>query len=237
MTNILTLKYLQNIKDPNYIALKSHILFHSNKIEGSTFELSELLYFLNCNTVTKPHEYEDIVETQNSNELFDFTIRTLGEPLSHRYVREMNQILKAGTRLGINGLTGKYKTMPNSAGGVEVAQPYQVHALMEELLSREITTFEHIVKFHHDFEKIHPFIDGNGRVGRMLIIKQCIENNIVIPLVNSECRFEYYESLQIADTGDFSMLNKLFKQFQVDMRELYYYDTIEVMDYSLDSKV
>lgn len=233
MIDIKTLKFLQEIKDSNYLELKSNLLFHSNKIEGSTFDFIELTRLLNHNTVSGEHDYEDVIETKNSNELFDFTIKTLGEPVTHQYVREMNQLLKRGTRQGLNGLTGVYKTIPNAVGRVEVAQPYEVPGLMDELLSRKISTFEDIVKFHHDFEKIHPFVDGNGRVGRMLMMKQCVENDIVIPLLNSTNDLDYYEALQVADSGDFSKLNQLFEQFQVDMKELKCYQTIDGFDYSV----
>lgn len=233
MIDVRTLKFLQEIKDSNYLELKSNLLFHSNKIEGSTFNFVELTKLLNHNTVSGEHSFEDVIETKNSNELFDFTIKTLGEPVTHQYVREMNQMLKRGTRQGLHGLTGVYKTIPNAVGNVDVAQPYEVQGLMDELLSRDVTTIEEIVKFHHDFEKIHPFIDGNGRVGRMLMMKQCIENDIVIPLLNSSNDLEYYDALQIADKGDFSKLNNLFEGFQNDMKELKCYQTIDQFDYSV----
>lgn len=233
MIDINTLRFLQEINDSNYIELKSNLLFHSNKIEGSTFDFVELTKLLNYNTVSGEHSFEDVIETKNSNELFDFTIKTLGEPITHQFVREMNQMLKRGTKQGMHGLTGVYKTIPNAVGNVEVAQPYEVQALMDELLSRDIYTFEDIVKYHHDFEKIHPFIDGNGRIGRMLMMKQCIENNVVIPLLNSTNNLEYYEALQIADKGDFSKLNMLFSEFQNDMKKLKCYQTIDQFDYSI----
>lgn len=232
MINIKTLKFLEEINDSNYVVLKSNILFHSNKIEGSRFDFMELTRLLNYNIVSGEHSFEDVIETKNSNTVFDFTIQTLGEPITHQYVRELNQLLKAGTKQGILGLTGVYKTVPNAVGGVKVAQPYEVQGLMEELLSRDVSSFEEIIKFHHDFEKIHPFIDGNGRVGRMLMIKQCIENNIVIPLLNSDKNIEYYEALQTADTGNFDKLNSLFEEFQNDMKELNCFQTIDQFDYS-----
>lgn len=220
------IKNLEKQNNKDYINLKANILFHSNRIEGSTFNLNEVMILLTDNIVEGVHHIEDVIETKNSGDLFDFTMETLGEPITHHFVCEMNQVLKYNTKLGLRGLTGKYKSIPNSVGGVEVAQPYQVQELMEDLLNHKVSTFHDIVKFHHDFEKIHPFIDGNGRVGRMLIIKQCIENNIVIPLINSDNRFNYYEALQTADSGDFSILNKLFEQFQIDMQNLDCYNQI-----------
>jgi Fic family protein len=188
------------IKNGLYDYTAVNFTFYTNKIEGSTLTLSDTQSLYEHDMVhTGGHKMDDLIEGRNHFQLFDFMLDTIEEPFSERLIKEYHRLLKKGTsddeRYGI----GKYKSIPNIVGNQEVAQPHEVPDRMNELMGdfnnkNEITLLD-ILDFHYNFETIHPFQDGNGRVGRMIMFRQCLCHNIAPFIISSERREEYINGL------------------------------------------
>ena len=194
---LLTMKKL-NLDQ--YKILKLEILYHTNKIEGSTFSMEQLTSLIDKGKVVGEHSLDDVIETSNSSRLFDFIVDTVEEPITLKYMRECHQILKSNTSHSIIGECGKFKSIHNTILGanIEVSEPYEVEEKLSELIEEygnKKLTQNDIVDFHIKFEKIHPFLDGNGRVGRMLMFKQSIINNQEIVIVDESYKERYCKSL------------------------------------------
>lgn len=220
--SINTMQKLSKIKNSVYDDIKIEYLYHSNKLEGSTFSIQQLNILLEQNMVTGEHSVNDVQETINSLELFDFVIDTLNEKLTPRLLREYHSILKKNTSDENYGFVGAYKKIPNKLRGVniELAQPYEVEELIERLLEKEIKELDDIADFHQQFEKIHPFQDGNGRIGRFIMLKQCIENSIDLIAIDDEYNKEYRESLYKAQTtNEINSLVEVLKKCQLRLEE------------------
>ncbi|MCI8700094.1 MAG: Fic family protein [Clostridia bacterium] len=230
--SINVMQKLSKIKNSVYEDIKIEYLYHSNKLEGSTFNIEQLNILLEENMVVGEHSINDVQETINSLELFDFVIETLNEKLTDRLLREYHSILKKNTSDENYGLVGVYKKIPNKLRSVdiELAQPYEVAELIEELLDKKIETLEDIADFHQKFEHIHPFQDGNGRIGRLIILRQCLENNIDLIAIDDEYNKEYREALYNAQTsGSLEQLVQVFEKCQkrLDEKLQSYTSTIE----------
>lgn len=189
-------------KYPNsiYDELKKEFLYHSNKIEGSTFTRENLDKYLRSQIVEGSHKIDDVFETINSLNLFDFVVDTLGEKLSKNLILEFHSILKKNSLDQERGFVGCWKKIPNMISGspVVLAKPWEVDMKMDELLNwweESEKDFTAIVRFHSEFEKIHPFQDGNGRVGRFIMLKQCIESNIDLVAIDEKYNSEYKKAL------------------------------------------
>jgi Fic family protein len=144
---------------------------------------------------------DDIIETSNHFRAIDYVIAHAKEELTEGFIKELHRILKTATsdsRLSWFNV-GDYKAKPNTVGGAPTVLPGQVCVEMQKLLSWyaaiEAATFENIVEFHYRFEKIHPFQDGNGRVGRLIAFKECLRNNIVPFIIDEELKMFYYRGL------------------------------------------
>ena len=164
----------------------------------------------------------DVQETINSLELFDFVIDTLNEKLTDRLLREYHSILKKNTSDETYGFVGTYKKIPNKLRNVniELAQPYEVEELIKVLLEKKITNIYDIANFHQEFEHIHPFQDGNGRIGRFIILRQCIENGVDLIAIDDEYNKEYRDALYKAQTtGDLDELVDVFEKCQKRLDE------------------
>ena len=181
--------YLKNTPNSAYESIKTEFLYHSNKLEGSTFTKENLEKYLQQNIIEGSHRIDDVYETINSVKLFDFVVETLNEPLSKRLILEFHRMLKDKTLDHERGFAGCWKKIPNMISGVDLklAQPWEVDIKIEELLLKwELSSksLQDIVEFHARFENIHPFQDGNGRIGRFLMFKQCIENKVNLVLID-----------------------------------------------------
>lgn len=216
------IQQLKSIKNSGYENIKVEFLFHSNKLEGSTFTKENLEMYLNNQMIEGSHEVDDVYETINSTELFDFVVDTLNEPLTEKLLFEFHQMLKRNTTDQKRGFAGRWKKIPNTILGVGeklvVAQPYEVPERINHLLEDWINSdkdFTSIIKFHVEFEKIHPYQDGNGRVGRFLILKQCIESNIDLISIDEKYSREYKIALYKAQTeNDYTDLTTIFQSCQ-----------------------
>lgn len=220
--SINTMQKLSKIKNAVYDDIKIEYLYHSNKLEGSTFNIEQLNVLLEENMVVGEHSINDVQETINSLELFDFVIGTLDEKLTDRLLREYHSILKKNTSDENYGFVGVYKKLPNKLRNVDIklAEPYEVEELIKKLLDKKIETVEDIADFHQKFEHIHPFQDGNGRIGRFIILRQCLENNVDLIAIDDEYNKEYREALYKAQTtGKLEQLVQVFEKCQKRLNE------------------
>ena len=201
------LKEQKDIKLSGGIYHKTQIelTYNSNHIEGSTLTHEQTRFIFETNTIgveNGPVNVDDVVETANRFKCVDYIIDNAMKPLTESMIKELHFILKNGTsdsrKEWFN--VGKYKKMPNVVGGEETCPPERVKSEMKQLLttynSLEHKTFENIVEFHKHFEKIHPFQDGNGRVGRLIMFKECLANNIVPFIIDEKHKIYYYRGLK-----------------------------------------
>ena len=219
---INVMQKLSKIKNSLYDDIKIEYLYHSNKLEGSTFNIEQLNILLEENMVVGEHSINDVQETINSLKLFDFVVETLNEKLTDRLLREYHSILKKNTSDENYGFVGVYKKLPNKLRNVDIklAEPYEVEELIKKLLDKKIVTVEDIADFHQKFEHIHPFQDGNGRIGRFIILRQCLENNVDLIAIDDEYNKEYREALYKAQrTGSLEQLTQVLKKCQERLSE------------------
>ena len=215
------MKYLSKITNSIYEDLKIEFLYHSNHLEGSTFSKDELEKLLTEKKVEGSHSLDDIIETKNSLEVFDQVINDSGEKLNKFMLFNWHKLLKKGTVDDEIHNIGMWKKYENKLRGVDLklALPIEVDNLMFNLLSDynelETVTLKDIADFHYKFEKIHPFQDGNGRIGRFIILKQCLEWNIDLIAIDDKYDDEYRNALYKAQkTGDSEDLVTVFKKCQ-----------------------
>ena len=144
---------------------------------------------------------DDIVETVNHFRCIDLIIAHAQDRLSEKFIKELHRILKTGTsdsRLQWFAV-GDYKRQPNEVGGMETTLPEQVagemRALLAEYNRKQKIALDDILDFHHRFERIHPFQDGNGRVGRLIMFKECLAHGIVPFIITDDLKMFYYRGL------------------------------------------
>ena len=219
--NSKKMKYLSKITNSIYEDLKIEFLYHSNHLEGSTFSKDELEKLLTEKKVEGSHSLDDIIETKNSLEVFDQVINDSGEKLDKFMLFNWHKLLKKGTVDDEIHNIGMWKKYENKLRGVDLklALPVEVDNLMFNLLADynelETVTLKDIADFHYKFEKIHPFQDGNGRIGRFIILKQCLEWNIDLIAIDDKYDDEYRNALYKAQKTDNSDdLVTVFKKCQ-----------------------
>ena len=195
------------IKGGIYHKLQIDLTYNSNHMEGSVLTQDQTRFIFETRTlVVEAGEtairVDDVIETMNHFSMLDRVIDFAQYALSEAFIKELHRILKTGTsdsRLPWFQV-GDYKNRPNFVGGIGTTPPRQVAEEMKNLLAeyhrKQRHTFEEIVEFHVRFERIHPFQDGNGRVGRMIAFKECLKNNIVPFLILDEKKMFYYRGLK-----------------------------------------
>ena len=218
--DIKNIQRLYKIKNSVYNALKIDYLYNSNKLEGSTFIKDNLIDLLEQKQVVGKHFLDDVIETKNSLELFDFVISSLSDPFDKYLLWEWHRLLKKGTVDDEIDNIGKWKKYSNrlSKTDLKLCEPHLVENSMFNLLedwkesSKDIFA---IADFHQKFEHIHPFQDGNGRIGRFVILRQCLENNIDLIAIDDVYNNEYRKSLYEAQTTEnLKPLVDVFKKCQ-----------------------
>ena len=179
------------------------LTYNSNHIEGSKLTEEQTRYIFKTKTVGElPSDIliDDILETNNHFRCIDYVIENADAQLSEEFILTLQKILKDGTEHAKIYGAGKYKTQPNTVGGIETVKPAEVASEMKKLIvwyrSHKRASFEDIVEFHYRFETIHPFQDGNGRVGRLIAFKQCLENNIIPFYIDDSNKWLYYRGLK-----------------------------------------
>ena len=181
------------------------LTYNSNHIEGSRLTHDQTRYIFETNTIGVEGEcvrVDDIIETVNHFRCIDLVIDRAEEKLTESLVKELHMILKSGTSDSRKEwfAVGEYKRIPNEVGGSETTAPERVHKEMKALLSeynaKKKKTFEDIVDLHQRFEAIHPFQDGNGRVGRLVMFKECLTNGEVPFIITDDLKMFYYRGLK-----------------------------------------
>ena len=223
--SITTMQKLSKIKNSAYDAIKIEFLYHSNKLEGSTFSKENLIDLLESKKVNGEHFLDDVIETRNSLELFDEVINTLNKPLDKYLLWDWHRILKKGSIDDEIGNIGRWKKYENKLlnTDLKLCEPNLVENNIFNLLEdwkeskKDILA---IANFHQRFEHIHPFQDGNGRIGRFIILRQCIENNVDLIAIDDEYNKEYRNTLYVAQTtNDINPLVEVFTKCQKRLDE------------------
>ncbi|HFI0767929.1 TPA: Fic family protein [Streptococcus suis] len=193
------------IKGGLYHKIQIELAFNSNHIEGSQLTYDQTRYIYETNTIgfeeNSTIKVDDIIETTNHFTAFDFLLDSFQDDLNETWIKEIHAILKRGTSDSRKSWfqVGDYKSYPNEVGGRETTLPEKVESDMQELLNSyhrlpEIS-FEDILDFHVRFERIHPFQDGNGRVGRLIMFKECLKHGHIPFIIGDDMKYVYYRGL------------------------------------------
>lgn len=227
-----------NLKGGIYHKTQIKLTYNTNRIEGSKLSEEQTRYIYETNTLFTEKKGEtanidDIVETVNHFHCFDYMLKIANEPLSETHIKEFHKILKTNTSDARKYWfkVGEYKLKPNIVGRIETSKPSEVKNDIDKLLQdyNEKNSIEivDIIEFHYEFEKIHPFQDGNGRVGRLIMFKECLRNNIIPFIIEDEFKFFYYRGLSeypkikgyLTDTclSAQDSYKELMKYFEIEM--------------------
>ncbi len=181
------------------------LTYNSNHIEGSRLTKEQTRFIFETNTLgitTESTSVDDIMETVNHFRCIDYVIDHAMDKMTEAHIKQLHAILKTNTSDSHKPwfAVGDYKRLPNEVGGEETVQPQDVHRRMRALLAEYNTIkkveFEDILNFHVLFERIHPFQDGNGRVGRLLLFWQCLQSAHVPFIITEDLRLFYYRGIQ-----------------------------------------
>ena len=188
-----------------YHKVQIDLTYNSNHIEGSRLTHDQTRYIFETNTIGFENEsvnVDDVIETSNHFRCIDMVIEQAGSALTEKFIKELHFVLKTGTSDSRKDwfAVGEYKKLPNEVGGNDTTLPENVAGEMRKLLADynalPSKTFEDIVAFHVAFEHIHPFQDGNGRVGRLILFKECLKYNIVPFIIEDDLKLFYYRGLK-----------------------------------------
>lgn len=188
-----------------YHKTQIELTYNSNHMEGSRLTHDQTRYIFETNTIGVANEalnVDDVVETVNHFRCIDLIIDHAKAALTEKFIKELHLILKNGTSDSRKDwfAVGDYKKLPNEVGGRETALPEEVADQMKALLKtyneKAEKTLEDILEFHVNFERIHPFQDGNGRVGRLILFKECLKYNIVPFIIEDDLKLFYYRGLK-----------------------------------------
>ena len=207
---ITLLEILQEQKTDQYSGGIYHktqieITYNSNHIEGSRLTHDQTRYIFETNTIGVENgvlNVDDVIETANHFRCIDMIIDHAKAALTEKFIKELHLVLKNGTSDSRKDwfAVGDYKKLPNEVGGRDTALPEEVadkmKALLAEYNAKEEKKFEDILDFHVKFERIHPFQDGNGRVGRLIMFKECLKYNIVPFIIEDNLKMFYYRGLK-----------------------------------------
>ena len=192
------------IKGGIYHKTQIELTYNSNHIEGSRLSHEQTRYIFETNTIGITEDVisvDDIIETVNHFKCIDYIIDCVNERLNEKIIKDLHRILKSGTQDSSQSWfsVGDYKKLPNEVGGNETTRPELVRQEMKELLkqynSKKEKSLDDILDFHYHFEQIHPFQDGNGRVGRLIMFKECLANKIVPFVITDDLKYFYYRGL------------------------------------------
>lgn len=188
-----------------YHRVQIDLTYNSNHIEGSRLTHDQTRFIFETNTIGMSDgavKVDDVVETANHFKCIDMVIDSAAHVLSEAFIKQLHATLKSGTSNSRQNwfAVGDYKKLPNEVGGMDTAQPEEVASQMKKLLSEynanKEKSFDDLLDFHYRFERIHPFQDGNGRVGRLVLFKECLRNNIVPFIIDEDTKLYYYRGLK-----------------------------------------
>jgi len=194
------------LKGGIYHQTQIKLAYNSNRIEGSKLSEEQTRYIYETNTLfledgESTANVDDILETVNHFACFDYLLEIADEPLSEDHIKKFHYLLKINTSDSKKSWfrVGDYKIMANVVGGIETTLPKDVPAKMKNLVEnynqKEPKSIQDIVDFHFWFEQIHPFQDGNGRVGRLIMFKECLANNLIPFIIEDDYKYFYYRGL------------------------------------------
>ena len=187
-----------------YHKVQIDLTYNSNHMEGSRLTHDQTRYIFETNTIGVTDgavNVDDVIETANHFRCIDLVIDQAGAALTEKLIKELHFTLKTGTSDSRKDwfAVGEYKRLPNEVGGKDTTLPEHVAGEMRRLLADynalSVKTFEDIVAFHVAFERIHPFQDGNGRVGRLILFKECLKYGIVPFIIEDDLKYFYYRGL------------------------------------------
>ena len=187
-----------------YHKVQIELTYNSNHMEGSRLSHEQTRYIFETNTIDAPDgsvNVDDILETVNHFRCIDLMIDQAKRPLTETMIKQLHLLLKSGTADSRKSwfAVGDYKKLANEVGGRETTAPKDVGKKMKELISDykklETAAFDDLLEFHYRFESIHPFQDGNGRVGRLILFKECLRNRIVPFIIEDDMKMFYYRGL------------------------------------------
>ena len=226
--DITKINVLEILREQKEMKLKGNLYhntqiifaYNTNHIEGSKLTEDQTRYIYETNTLLAEKnsitDLDDVLETSNHFKLVDYMLDIANKNLDEKMIKEFHKILKEGTSDSRKDwfAVGDYKKLPNEVGGLKTTDPKYVERDMKKLLEwyeslKKVTIYE-IIEFHARFEKIHPFQDGNGRVGRIIAFKECLKNNIVPFIILDKDKLFYYRGLN---------------QYQTDKEKGYLIDT------------
>lgn len=243
--NAKEMKTLSAIKNSFYDDLKIEFLYHSNYLEGSTFTKENLEKLLYEKIVEGEHYFDDVIETRNSLNVFDLVIRECDQELDKFMLFAWQRELKRGSVDEEINNTGCWKKYENRLRNVDLklASPLEVDSMMDNLLldfkAINEPSIEDIARFHYRFELIHPFQDGNGRIGRFIILKQCIDHEIDLISIDDAYLKDYKNALYHAQkTDDISELVDVFSKCQkrLDEKLAHYENMLELVKNDIKNK-
>ncbi len=192
-----------------YHKTQVNLAYHSNRMEGSRLTEEQTRYIFEARTIGFKDEeavpVDDIIETSNHFVAFDYLLDTLDKPFSNEIIKAFHRILKTGTSDAAKEwfAVGDWKKLANEVGDIQTTLPKDVETKMSTLNtwynSLSEITFENIVEYHYRFEKIHPFQDGNGRVGRLIMFRECLRNNLIPFIIDNNHKQFYIRGLREFD--------------------------------------
>ena len=211
--NISKINILEVLREQKNMKLKGNLYhntqitfaYNTNHIEGSKLTEDQTRYIYETNTLIAEKDsitdLDDVLETANHFKLVDYMLDIANKKLTEDIIKEFHEILKEGTSDSRKDwfVVGNYKKLPNEVGGLKTTDPKNVERDMKKLIewynSLKQVTINEIIEFHAKFEKIHPFQDGNGRVGRIIMFKECLKNNIIPFIILDKDKLFYYRGL------------------------------------------
>lgn len=205
LTELLLDEWQTKRKGGLYHKTQVQLAYNSNRIEGSKLTEEQTRYIFETRTIGfKDQEavpVDDIIETTNHFVAFDYLLRSIGEPLSEEIIKEFHRILKTGTADAQKSYfnVGDYKKLANEVGGRKTCKPAYVAKEMKTLQewygAKSNVTIHTLAEYHWRFESIHPFQDGNGRVGRLILFRECLRHSIMPFVIDNEHKMFYYRGL------------------------------------------
>lgn len=204
LPDVLRTEKASGTKGGIYHKVQIELTYNSNHMEGSRLTHDQTRYIYETNTIgveAGTVNVDDIVETANHFRCIDMVIDSAGQMLSEPFIKTLHRTLKNGTSDSRKDwfAVGEYKKIPNEVGGRDTTAPEEVPTEMKQLLAsynrKPDKTLEDLIAFHVAFESIHPFQNGNGRVGRLILFKECLKNDIVPFIIDEDLKLFYYRGL------------------------------------------
>ena len=217
----------RKIKGSIYNRMQVDFAYNSNHIEGSRLTHDQTRYIYETRTIDGTVPVNDVFEAANHFRCFDYILDTVNEPITEDYIKQLHRMLKNGVMDDDEdyAVVSDYKKYPNEVGEIETVPPEKVSDHVQDLLGRyndkPALDLYDIADFHVRFERIHPFYDGNGRIGRLLMLKQCLANSIVPFFINEDVKHFYYVGLKEWQSDEKKeRLIDVFLSMQDDMKAI-----------------